>query len=513
MHEARPRWHGTRPAGAGGLMRYAMRTAGLATAITMITLTAGAAPAAGTGRAHPPGRPGAHRIQHVIEIMLENHTYTNLFSAPGRRYGKIRTIPAPPDEGDVQGGISNSRAAELRAMHYRQGKGYRMNRYNRAPYGASAVTTFGARFDPDLRYLARRYESATRNFQPTIAPTRPNVMMALNATAHDWYYNRRDPHPAPWYSIFDELTQYSYTWKIYLGLPTWLHPRRSWFQLVPRRHRADVTTASQFFTDLSSGTLPQFSFVRPGFGYSEEPREDIAEGDAWLGQLVQAVARSRYWDSTAIFLTYDEGGGFWDPVPPPVTTGYGTRTPMVIVSPWARRGAYTRRTTNISILSFMQHLWGMAPLNALNAQQNDLAGAFDFRQRPLPRPRPPVAPSATIGFHGASLASEVPIVHPRHWLRIYLDAETTGLSLSAGLSGPLSLSLHTPKGVTQPASFPARTQLTGGRAMIRVRFTKAGYYRIAAAGPDGSVGWTTIVVLPARQHRGKATAGYSRSGL
>jgi phospholipase C len=186
---------------------------------------------------------------------------------------------------------------------------------------------------------------------------------------------------------------------------------------------------------------------------------------------------------------------------------------MVIVSPWARRGAYTRRTTNISILSFMQHLWRMAPLNALNAQQNDLAGAFDFRQRPLPRPRLPVAPSATIGFHGASLASEVRIVHPHYWLRIYLDAETTGLSLSAGLSGPLSLSLHTPKGVAQPASFPARTQLTGGRAMIRVRFTKAGYYRIAAAGPDGSVGWTTIVVLPAHRHPGGATAGYSRSGL
>jgi hypothetical protein len=55
--------------------------------------------------------------------------------------------------------------------------------------------------------------------------------------------------------------------------------------------------------------------------------------------------------------------------------------------------------------------------------------------------------------------------------------------------------------------------MTGGRAAIRVRFDKAGYYRIAAAGPDGSVGWTTIVVLPARQHPGKSTAGYSRSGM
>jgi phospholipase C len=500
-------------------MRYAMRTAGLATALTAITLTAGLATAgtaraAGTTRAAGDlGSLGAHRIRHVIEIMLENHTYANLFPVHGRRHGRPRTLKAPANEGDVQGGISNSRAAELGAMDYRQGQGYLMNRYTQPPFSSSAVTTFGARFDPDLRYLAHRYESATRNFQPVIAPTRPNVMMALNATTHGWYYNRRNPHPSPWYSIFDELTEYSYTWKIYLGLPTWLHPRQSWYQLVPRLHRSGVTTASQFFTDLSSASLPRFSFVRPGFGYSEEPREDIAEGDAWLGQLVQAVARSRYWDSTAIFLTYDEGGGFWDPVPPPVTTGFGTRTPMVIVSPWARRGTYTGRTTNISILSLMQHLWGMAPLNSLNAQQNDLAGAFDFRQRPLRRPRLPVAPSATIGFHGKSLASEVRVVHPHHWLRIYLDAETSGLSLSAGLSGPLWLSLATPRGVLRPASFPSRTQLRDGRAMIRVRFARPGYYRVTAAGPDGSEGWTTVVVLPSRQRLSAAAAGYSRSGM
>jgi phospholipase C len=506
--------------GAGGLMRYATRTAGCAVAMAAITLTAGLAPAAGAAQAAGTAAaagglaaPGAQRIQHVIEIMLENHTYANLFGVHGRRHGRPRLLQAPANEGDVEGGLSNSRAAELRAMHYRQGRGYLMDRYTRPPYGSSAVTRFGRRFDPDLRYLARRYESATRNFQPVIAPTRPNVMMALNATAHGWYFNSRDPHPVPWYSIFDELTQHRYTWKIYLGVPTWLHPRQSWYQLVPRHHRADVTTASQFYTDLTAGALPRFSFIRPGFGYSEEPREDIAEGDAWLGQLVQAVARSRYWKSTAIFLTYDEGGGFWDPVPPPVSTGYGTRTPMVIVSPWARRGAYGRRSTNISILSFMQHLWGMAPLNGLNAQQNDLASAFDFRQRPLPRPRPPVAPSATIGFHGRSLASQVRVVHPHRWLRIYLYAETRGLSLSAGISGPVSVSLHGPKGVKHAASYPALAQMLGGRAMIRARFAAPGYYRITAAGPDGSVGWTTVVVLPAHQRPSPATVGYSRTGM
>ena len=108
--------------------------------------------------------------------MLENHTYANLFPVHiGRRHRKIRTIKAPPNEGDVQGGISNSRTAELRAMNYSHGKGYLMNRYTRPPFGSSAVTRFGARFDPDLRYLAHRYESATRNFQPVIVFNQPTA--------------------------------------------------------------------------------------------------------------------------------------------------------------------------------------------------------------------------------------------------------------------------------------------------------------------------------------------------
>src|SRR5690242_2953783 len=86
------RFRGKSPVGAGGLMRYATRTAGLAVAMTTIALAAGPAPAAGTtwpaGSARPAGAVraagdlgslGAHRIQHVIEIMLENHTYANLF--------------------------------------------------------------------------------------------------------------------------------------------------------------------------------------------------------------------------------------------------------------------------------------------------------------------------------------------------------------------------------------------------------------------------------------------------
>jgi phospholipase C len=365
-------------------------------------------------------------------------------------------------------------------MDFRPGRGYLMDRFTDPPFSVQAITTFGLGFDPDLRYLAGAYELGGRNFQPVVGPTGPNVMMALTGTAHGRH------------SIFDELTAHGRTWRIYYALPRWVLRGTVWEQIIPPGHARDLTTASRFFTDLARGRLPAFSFVRPGFGYSEEPREDIGQGDAWLGQLVSAIARSRYWRSTSIFITYDEGGGFWDHVGPPRARGYGTRVPLVIVSPWARRGACWPRSTSMSILSFMQHLWNLPPLTSLNARHNDLLGAFDFHQRALPPPRLPVAPADTIGFHGRNDLLEVKSPRAGRWLRINLVAETGGLALDRALSGPVKLSLVPPAGVT--AAFPAAAVLAGGRASLRVRFPVAGYYRIRADGPHGSLGWTTVFV-------------------
>ncbi len=467
-------------------MRATTRITGLSAVLAC--LMGGAGPAVHVARVPAARVP----VRHVIEIMLENHTFDNLFPPAGAP-GGTQPVPAPPDEGDVQGGIDNSRAAEFGAMDFRPGTGYRMDRFTDPPFGVQAITTFGPGFDPDLRYLADAYELAGRNFQPVVGPTGPNVLMALNGTAHGWYANQPDPHPAPWYSIFDELTAHGRSWKIYYALPRWILRGTVWQQIIPPGHARDLTTGSRFFTDLARGHLPAFSFVRPGIGYSEEPREDIGQGDAWLGQLVSAVARSRYWGSTAIFITYDEGGGFWDHVAPPRARGYGTRVPLVIVSPWARRGSYWQRSTSMSVLSFMQHLWNLPPLTPLNAAQNDLLGAFDFRQRALPPPRLPVAPADTIGFHGRSDVLEVKAPRAGHWLRINLEAETGGLTLDRSLSGPVNITLTPPAGVT--AGFPGSVTLTGGRASFRVKFPAPGYYRIAAAGPRGSLGWTTVIVL------------------
>ncbi|MGH3151311.1 MAG: alkaline phosphatase family protein [Streptosporangiaceae bacterium] len=255
-----------------------------------------------------------------------------------------------------------------------------------------------------------------------------------------------------------------------------------------------MTTGSAFFADLSSGSLPTFSFVRPGVDYSTEPPEDIEQGDAWVGQLVNAVAHSSYWDSTAVFVTYDESGGFWDHVAPPAGTGYGARTPMIIISPYARRGVFSQQTTNVSILSFLQKLWGMPALTPFNASQDDLFSAFDFSQPPLAAPVVPVAPADTIAFHGAGgLLTDLGPAHSGQPVTIDLAAETGGLVVDASAHGTVGLTLTPSAGVKVP-SFPASAVLRNGQNTITVTFPSTGYYRIAASGPGGSRGWVTVDV-------------------
>jgi len=479
---------------------------------TLTAMTSATVAAARPAKAASAGTPGSP-VKHVIEIMIENHTFDNLFgrfpgaegipanaSFPnpgGDSAPHVSPVWAAPNEGDVLGEIDNSRSAEQTAMDYQPGKGYRMDHYTTVPQdGMSAITEFGPSFDPDEQYLASAYELADHNFQPVIAPTQPNVMTALNGTDHGWYSNNPEPGPAQkWNSIFDELTAYGRTWKIYYALPTSVLSGTIWDQIVPPGHTADLTDGDRFFTDLADGRLPDFSFVRPGVGYSSEPPEDIGQADAWIGQLVNAVARSRYWDSSAIFVTYDEGGGFWDHVAPSYASGYGTRTPTIIISPYARRGVFHQQITNVSILSFMQALWGLPPLTMLNARQHNLLAAFDFRQAPLPSPTLPVAPADTIGFHGTGgILTDLGATRPNRSLTINLEAETGGLSLDTAVIAPVQLTLTPPPGESVPSSFPASATLVNGQANITVKFAGDGYYRIRASGPDGSVGWVTVDV-------------------
>jgi phospholipase C len=114
-----------------------------------------------------------------------------------------------------------------------------------------------------------------------------------------------------------------------------------WFDTVRQDHQLrNIQPVRNFFTAARQGTLPSVSWVIPNNRVSEHPPSLISAGQTWVTRVVNAVMRSPNWNSTAIFLAWDDWGGFYDHVVPPKVdvNGFGLRVPALVISPYARRG-------------------------------------------------------------------------------------------------------------------------------------------------------------------------------
>jgi phospholipase C len=162
-----------------------------------------------------------------------------------------------------------------------------------------------------------------------------------------------------------------------------------------------VTPPPSILTDIAKGRLARMSWVMPGPGYSDHAgKGSTANGPAWVAAVVNAIGKSRYWKHTAIFVTWDDWGGWYDHVPPPIYNGYelGFRVPLIVISPYARRGYISRVTHEFgSILAFAEETFGIpkGALGTTDKRADDLMDAFDFGQQPLrfkTIPAPPFNP-------------------------------------------------------------------------------------------------------------------------
>ena len=149
---------------------------------------------------------------------------------------------------------------------------------------------------------------------------------------------------------------------------------------------AHLKDEEDFFAAAKAGTLPAVSFVKPIGSLNEHPGYAvIVDGEKHVVDLIDAVRNGPSWNDTAIIVTYDEHGGFWDHVAPPATDkwGPGARVPTIIISPYAKKGAVDATAYDTtSILSTIEHRWGLDPLSSRDAAATDLANAFDFGQKP-----------------------------------------------------------------------------------------------------------------------------------
>ncbi|MGC1379418.1 MAG: alkaline phosphatase family protein [Candidatus Baltobacteraceae bacterium] len=153
------------------------------------------------------------------------------------------------------------------------------------------------------------------------------------------------------------------------------------------------TPETNVFNDISGGTLPAVSWIVPSEGDSDHPGSPVDNGPSWVASLVNAIGESPYWDSTAIVVTWDDWGGFYDHVAPPFFDqwgGLGFRVPMLVVSAYAPRPvgsqSYISHTQYefASILRFVEDNWNLGQLGTTDVRATSIGDCFDFMQAPRP---------------------------------------------------------------------------------------------------------------------------------
>lgn len=368
-----------------------------------ILVPPGAAP---KGNVHPPGP-----FQHVVEIMLENHAFDNFF-------GQFPGADGPPNGTQLPNGSGgwvapfwiagnstpdppHTRAAQL--ADYDQG---RMDGFveqmalvdpsaSNTPMGYYNATQLGG-----LWQLAHRFVLCEAYFASVLGPTVPNRLYAM-AGSSAGVTSDLLPYGTELPTIFDQLSSYGLSWN-YFYEPTALPSLPS--ELFPLAESsvklANLEPLSALPSAIAAGALPAVTFVDPEDSpYSMHPPENVRVGEAWLLATVQAIEASPAWNSTVVFVTWDEGGGYYDHVAPPIVDGLGDgfRVPMIVVSPFSEAGRInTTVFDHTSVLHFLEAAWGLPFLTPRVAAANDLCSTLVL----LPsaercRAAPPLSPLAT----------------------------------------------------------------------------------------------------------------------
>jgi phospholipase C len=145
-----------------------------------------------------------------------------------------------------------------------------------------------------------------------------------------------------------------------------------------------ISPQTAFFSDVAHGKLRAVSWVVPTCVNSDHPGCNSNTGPSWVTALVNAVGRSKYWSSTAIFIFWDDYGGWYDPVAPPYVDydGLGIRVPLIIVSPYARKGHISHvQYEHGSILKFVEDVFDLPRLSASDQRATSPAkDCFNFVQ-------------------------------------------------------------------------------------------------------------------------------------
>jgi phospholipase C len=339
-------------------------------------------------------------IRHVIIVMMENHSFDNIFGiypeVQGNTTNLTKQIERPTNLLGLKsfsnltpvpnGTYSTEDPIEGYTTYHNDFNNGLMNGFLNNS-GPQSMTYFTSNQLSSEWILAEEFGLGDRYFSSYMSETIPNRLMALAGFTPV----RADYGPPPYIpynkTIFYELQYFNIGWSYYTVTSSTSSIPLDFISGFGSSSRY-VQNWSSFYRAVNSSSLPAVSWVMPvgtiDSQYSQHPPRNMSLGEEWMLNIVNAVMHSSIWNSSAIFITYDEGGGYYDQIAPPVLDNIqlGFRVPLIVISPYAKEDYVSNTLLNHdSLLAFIDYNWKIPPLNRFVSFSKIPIDFFDFNKK------------------------------------------------------------------------------------------------------------------------------------
>ena len=370
-------------------------------------------------------------IKRVIYLMLENRSFDNLFGRFPGANGTIvgvregREVPLIRCPEWLPGDLPHDRAAGLASLNEGRQDGFALGSYGLL----FAYSQFDRGSIPNYWHWAENFVLCDNFFASTLGPSYPNHLAFIagqdagvidnpenievrregdrlikswgidaygddvfvlvedergNLTKHSTTFDIR--------TVGEQLTEREIDWAYYAAEPHQAGYIWSAYSAVPKVFQSElwdrhIRPVDRLLSDIRADALPSVTWITPRFELSDHPPFSTYFAHDWVTAIVNAVMRGPAWERSAIFLTWDEWGGFYDHVPPPVVGNreLGFRVPMLVISPYALRGHVDHAFGEFSApLRFIADNWGLPYLTDRIRRSHNFRHVFDFARTPRP---------------------------------------------------------------------------------------------------------------------------------